>query len=358
MSSNLLQKIYYDPSHPASFSTCERLYKAVDRKIPKKDIKKWLKNQLAHTLHARSRKNFHRCKYIVDNISDQWQTDLMDLRNLAPENDGINYVVVVIDIFSKYVWTVPIERKTPEEIINAFDIIFSKTREKPAYLASDRGREYVNQKFSTYLKNKGIKYFSANSDDKKCCIVERVIRTLKELIFKYLTSQNTLRYVNVLEKITHAYNNRHHSAIGMCPAQVNPKNILQVWKNLYKNGKQAKELKPSKFKEGEFVRVSKLSHVFSKGYLPNYSDEIFKIKRVLQQNSLNVYKLEDLMHEEILGIFYEEELQSVINDDNTVHRVEKILKSRKIKGRNEVLVQWMGCPKKFNSWIPFTNIYN
>lgn len=355
MSQELLHQIYYNPSHPASFSSCQRLYSALNKKIPKKDIKNWLKHQLTYTLHARKRKHYKRDKYLVDNISEQWQTDLIDLRSIASENDGFNFIVVIIDIFSKYAWTVPIKRKTPDEIIRAFETIFHKTDERPIYLVSDRGKEYVNQKFQKFLKKRNIIYYSANNDDTKACIAERFVRTIKELIFKYMTSRNTLRYVNVLDDLTSSYNNRYHSSIGMTPSQVNPKNILEVWNNLnkFKRGKTTE-----KFKVGEYVRVSKQAHIFAKGYLPNFSDEIFIVKQVLEHESIIVYKLKDLMEEDIEGTFYEEELQAVIKDDNTVYRVDKILKTRKNKGRSEVFVEWKGWPSKFNSWIPYTNIYN
>lgn len=353
MNSELLRQAYYDPASYSAFSGIQRLQSVT--KLPKKTVESWLKEQLTYTLHHRKRRNYKRQRYQVDNISEQWQTDLIDLRSLATENDDFNYIVVVIDVFSKYAWTAPIKRKSSDEIITVFKNILSESNTKPEVLVSDRGREYVNIKFQNYLKRQDIKYFSATDGETKACIAERFIRTIKELIFRYLTAHNTLRYVDVLEQLTESYNNRYHTSIGMSPSSVNPRNVLQVWKNLNKN---ISVKKTAKFKEGEYVRISRPGHVFTKGYLPNFSDEIFIINKVLNHQSVTVYKLVDLMNEEIEGCFYEEELQSIIKTDETVYRIEKILKTRKRRGKTEVLVQWKGWPEKFNSWIPHEYINN
>jgi hypothetical protein len=226
---------------------------------------------------------------------------------------------------------------------------------KPLYIVSDRGKEFVNNKFQIFLKKNDVGYFSANNDDTKACIAERFIRTIKELIFKYLTSKNTLRYIDVLESLTYAYNHRKHSSIGMAPADVSEKNILEVWKQLRKNRNIRNINKKPKFRINEYVRVSKTHHIFSKGYMPNFSDEVFVIKEVLTRDPI-VYKLKDLQEEDVDGTFYEEELQSIIKNKNSVYRVESVLKIRHNKGRREAFVAWKGWPKKFNSWIPYENI--
>lgn len=350
---NYLHEIYYDPANPAAFSGVQRLHTSLKRKVSKQEIKDWLKNQLTHTLHANKRKNYNRDRYIVDNISEQWQIDLIDLRNLAVENDGINFIVAVIDVFSKFAWLVPIKRKTSEEIIRALNEIFSTTDEKPRFIVGDKGKEFTNLAFQNLLKRHNIQFFSPKNEEIKAAVVERFIRTAKQLIFKYLTSRNTFRYIDVLPKLTYAYNHRYHTSIKMCPAEVNPGNILQVWKNLY--SKKIEE-KPPKFCVGQHVRVSKSAHIFDKGYLPNFSDEIFVIENVIPRNP-TIYKLKDLMGEDIDGSFYENELQEVALNDKTMYRINKILKSRRKNGKKEVLIEWKGWPAKFNSWIP-TYIFN
>ena len=90
----------------------------------------------------------------------------------------------------------------------------------------------------------------------------------------------------------------------------------------------------------------------SKGYLPNYTRELFKIKQIIF-GPVIVYKLEDLSGEDIDGTFYEQELSL---DSTKEYKVEKIIRKKKIKGKEYALVKWLGYGNKFNSWEPIENI--
>ncbi|KAG8236797.1 hypothetical protein J437_LFUL017012, partial [Ladona fulva] len=83
-----LSKIYYDPSHPASFSGVEKLWKAVRPEMSLEQVRSWLESEEGYTLHKPIRRKFPRNKYIVDNMDDLWQADLVDMRELKSENDG------------------------------------------------------------------------------------------------------------------------------------------------------------------------------------------------------------------------------------------------------------------------------
>ena len=96
--------------------------------------------------------------------------------------------------------------------------------------------------------------------------------------------------------------------------------------------------------------------MFYKGYLSKWSEEIFKIISRKRFSGKNLYKLEDLLGEEISGFFYELELQKV--EYPKVFRVEKILKSRKIGPKTEHYIKWLGYPSKFNSWISALDLEN
>src|SRR5882757_995858 len=102
MSDKILQSIYYNPKHQATFSSPERLYDAVkDRGISLNKVKKWLSGELTYTLHRQSKKNFKRNKILVSHIDEQWEADLVDMREFASKNNKINYILTVIDCFSK-----------------------------------------------------------------------------------------------------------------------------------------------------------------------------------------------------------------------------------------------------------------
>lgn len=143
----------------------------------------------------------------------------------------------------------------------------------------------------------------------------------------------------------------------MRPADVNSGNIMTVWCNLYDRKRDRQDVsEPAKLNVGDHVRITKYKHVFQKGYETNWSDEIFIIESVIKRSPRVVYALKDLEGESITGTFYSKELQKVTYHPSMKYKIDKILRSRRIGGRKEVLVKWKGYPNKFNSWIPASNL--
>ena len=120
-----------------------------------------------------------------------------------------------------------------------------------------------------------------------------------------------------------------------------PENSPLVWYNLY-GAYLAAEYGQPKFKVGETVRISKYKTVFDKDYLPNYSEEFFKIKQVKIRRPI-VYELEDTKGEELTGIYYEDELSPYDVTKETTYKVEKVLGKKTVKGKKYVLVKYKGC---------------
>ena len=160
--------------------------------------------------------------------------------------------------------------------------------------------------------------------------------------------QGTYNWVDVLDELTENYNNTKHSGILMKPADVNRSNKDLVWVTLY--GSALGKLPLPKFRVGDTVRVSKYKSIFSKGYEANFTEDIFKISRVLRGDP-NMYEREDHEGEPIIGKFYEEELSAVDKKDDT-YRIEKVLRKRK----GMALVKWLGYDSR--SWIPIEDIKN
>ena len=165
-------------------------------------------------------------------------------------------------------------------------------------------------------------------------------------MWKYFYSKGTYNWIDVLDELTKNYNNTKHGSILMKSKDVNKTNENMVWITLY--GSPMGNLPLPKFRIGDTVRVSKYKSVFAKGYEANFTEEIFKVKKVLRGDP-TIYELEDHEGEPIIGKFYEEELSSVNKKDDT-YRIEKILKKKK----NMALVKWLGYDSR--SWVPLEDI--
>ena len=101
-----------------------------------------------------------------------------------------------------------------------------------------------------------------------------------------------------------------------------------------------------KFKINDVVRVSRYRGTFDKGYLPNWSEEYYRVTKI-ENTAPPVYVLSDMMDEVLQGTFYGHELQKIVIDPNATYRIEKVLK----KKRGSIFVKFVGWPNKFNMWI-------
>lgn len=309
-----LEKVYFNPSHEASFSGATKLLRLAHRKkISRAKALQWLEGQDAYTKHRPVRRRFPRRFYNVRNIDDLWEADLVDLRAIKDYNDGYVYLLVVIDTLSKFAWVQPLRDKSAVSVAKAFNLILSKKNSSgrsPVYLQTDRGKEFVGAAFQDLLKKKDIQFRIARNPDIKAAIVERFNRTLKERMWRYFTYSRQKRYLDVLQSIVSAYNNSTHSAIKMTPVSVTLATAARARQNLIQRYKRPERCRP-KYKEGDIVRISSAKAAFAKGYEGGWSSELFKIHRVSLSICPVVYFLRDLHDEDIDGIFYEPELSRV-----------------------------------------------
>ena len=274
--------------------------------ISSRTVQDWLHRQDVYTLHKPIKRKFTTRRVLVSGVDDQWQADLVDMRNF--KDGSYQYILTVVDVFSKYAWAVPIKRKTGEEISNAFKRLFKER--KPKKLHTDKGLEFINKPTKQLLKDFQIHWF-ATENETKAQVVERFNRTLKTKMWKYFTKQGNQRWVKVLPDLIYNYNTSKHRSIGMTPSEASLKrNESEVYTKLFpsKNTKTQR----SKFKVGDHVRITVKRGDFRKGYRPNFTKETFIISQVLDTTPFT-YRIKDKDGEEISGSFYNEELVKVIN---------------------------------------------
>jgi hypothetical protein len=286
-------------------------------------------------LHKPVVHHFRKRTVYVSGIDEIWAADLVDMQSFAKDNDGVKYLLTVIDVFSKYGWIVPLNDKSGKSTAAGFMKIFTSGR-KPGKVWVDKGREFYNKDVK-----KLVELYSTENEEKSC-VVERWNRTMREKMFKYFTANSTRRYIDVLNEMVNSYNNTRHSSIKMTPAKASLKaNEKTVWMNLFGN-EIHKAIKP-KFSIGDKVRITKKKNIFEKGYTPRWTEEIFTISTI-QYTDPPTYKITDANDEEIQGSFYEQELQKSTQE---IFRIEKIIK----KLGNKSLVKWSGYSDSFNSWV-------
>ena len=308
---------------------------------------KWIE-KLADELHKPIRRNFPRRRVVVKHIDDTWCSDLVEMQKFSKWNKGYRYLLMVLDVFSKYGWIVPLKDKKGECVAAAFTSILSEGR-KPKRLWVDKGKEYYNKHVKNLLDSEGIEMYSTENEEKSM-ICERWNRTIKTKMWKRFTAQNTTEYLDMLNPLVEEYNNTKHRSIGMTPVEASKKkNEGIVFMKLYGDVRTPKAYGLPKYKVGDLVRISKYKRkVFDKGYTPNWTEEIFVVEGVVYTNPIT-YKLKDLSGEEIQGSFYEQELLRSKLPITGPFRIEKVI--RRKPGTGEALVKWSGYPEKFNSWV-------
>ena len=338
-----LKRRYRDPGQPGSLGGAARFAKA--QGITVQRAKRVLEHELGYTLHKPTRRRFPTSRVLVFGPDEQWAADLVDVQRLKRDNKGTNYLLTVVDVFSKYAWVVPIKQKTGPLVAQALATLFETDKRSPQKLQTDDGKEFYNKHVTKVLKEHGTHHFST-AGDTKASVVERFNRTFKQRLYRYMTTYNTIKYLSALPKLVSGYNASFHRSIGMAPRDVNESNAEEVWDTLY-DTKKKKKKKKTTLKVGDRVRLNKKHRPFKKGYLPGWTEEVFLITRVNLDGNVPTYRISEWDDTPIKGTFYAQDLQKVTVTDDDLFRIDSVVRRKKDK----VLVRWKGWPSKYDSWI-------
>ena len=312
-SDKVLRDNAYDIASNPKYNGYQRVlasmvYKFFDKKSTGSGFKK-LKNTtklsssiLAEELHKPIIRKFNKRKVYSQFKDNIWGVDLADMQSLSRKNKGIKYLLCAIDLFSKYAFVIPFKDKKGISIVNAFNKTIKQSNRKPNKTWVDQGGEFYNNVFEKWLPDNDIIIYSTYNEGKSV-VAERFIRTLKNKLYKHMTATGKKVYYDVLDDVVNKYNNTKHGTIKMKPIDVGDNN-KRVY--IYEHNE-----KDSRFKVGERVRISKFKNIFAKGYAPNWGSEIFIVDKV-NDTVPYTYNLKDLNDEEIIGSFYDKELQNTI----------------------------------------------
>jgi Integrase core domain len=306
-----LSSLYYDAKSSASFGGSNKLRKAAiaaGLNVSLADVKEWLSSEDTYTLHKPRRKRFPRNKTLVYDIDDLHQADLAEMQADAKWNDGVRYLLVVIDCLSKYLWVRPLTDKTGPTVAAALEDLYSESGRMPKNFQTDKGREWLNVNVRRLMRRRKINFYTSQNPESKSSMAERVIRTLKGRIYRYCTSEDTRKYLPRLQALVDGYNAAKHRTIDMAPKDVTQADVAAILARMFPAEKKKYKFN---FTVGDYVRLAKERLPFDKEYRPTFTDEIFVVARRHNKQPTPTYSVRDMNDEPILGTFYEAEIQRV-----------------------------------------------
>ena len=275
-------------------------------------IKDFLRSYGGHNQYKRiTKKIFPRRRVIARFPFDVWMADLIvySQRYIKRANSNYAYILLLVDCFTKKVWAVPMKFKTSKWTADALDSVLKTLDEPPINLVTDRGLEFYNSHVQQVLQSYGINHYSTPTRTKmKASMAERAIRTFKTKLQRYFDDKKTFNWRKVINQFVDNYNQTPHASHGLAPQAVNEENRDQVYKKLYPD----KTLTTvCKLKINDKVRILKEKDQFEKGYTKSWSDEIYKIIKILQSNKVCWYHLAELNGTKLPGIYYYYQLNKV-----------------------------------------------
>ncbi len=375
----ILDKLYTDPESVAGFAGLEKLYregKKHDPDLKISDVANYLASQSVYTEYAPRRFKFLKRPVFISKPNHSLTADLADFQNLSTHNEGFKYVLFILDYFSRKLSTYPVRDKKSGTIAACFDAHLKKN---PNYkfIHVDEGGEFRGRANDRILRKYGLKQYFVKSRNHKAAVAERAIRTVKDKLYKILDYNNTKSYLAHMQRVVETYNRTpHRGLLNLTPNLVHKLTdpdilgelshvlYLNKFKNysprhLYNTTIHGPSPVPSvpRYKIGDHVKIlnSDSAEVFSKGYLPGYTKEIFVIRKIYKGPPLN-YRISDLAGDRIDGTFYAQDFKKAILP--TDFQIEKILRSKKIGKTKHYLVSYKGWPTKFDEWLPAHRVYS
>ncbi|MEM1283609.1 MAG: DDE-type integrase/transposase/recombinase [Chlamydiota bacterium] len=279
------------------------------------------KHDLVKELFAKTIKKFPREKVTPKHIDETWSIDLVDQSQLAKYNKGFKFILTCIDIFSRFAWAIPIESKSSNSVSEAFKVILESGR-KPKRIWCDKGKEFYNTVFKSFLSKHNMEMYSTYSE-LKAVFIERFNRTLREMLTIPVFIEGKANWIGKLETVLEKYNNRKHGSIKMTPVEASKKENEDA---VYAQMVDKRKFRKPRYEVGDLVRIPDKRTIFSKGDTTNWSYELFRIHQVLDEKPPE-YLIEDEKKEKILGIHYEQE---ILKSNFTFQSNRQVLKSLEI----------------------------
>jgi hypothetical protein len=297
-----------------------------DNKITLKDVKLFIEKQISTQLHKQQQTKKFDIPFVAPLPNSQWQIDLIDMQKFGTANKGYKWILIAIDIFSRFLYALPVKNKQAIETANAFEQMI-KT-EKPKLIISDDGGEWLGS-FAKLLVSNDILHSKVDvGDHRKLGVVDRMIKTIKGSIYKYFTENDTTTWIDILPTFVESYNNLPHGGIGDLTPIEGKKyigTITEIQANKIKN------VKKSNIKIGDKVRIRLSKTKFERGFAIRFSKTIYTV----ENKEGNSFVLNDGAKKRA------QELQKIIEPDenkmiaNEKSELDKAISVDKFKRKNQ-----------------------
>lgn len=343
---------YRTVGHPVALSAPGRVAKYFN--VNTEQAKHALQQIDSYTTHREyKRPRYFNPYYIYDPTF--FQCDLMEVRPLARYNSGVNYLCLIICVFSRKIWVYPMKTKSGEAMAAVLERWFDELplHVKVETWMSDKGKEFINAHVARVLQSRGVAHQLALGTS-KAAYAERAQKSFQRLLYTYLSDRETLHYLDVLDKLVQTYNTRAHRSLdGMTPNEAFSRKNRRHVRGLHMARYAKVPWQKPKLKVGDIVRVkaaptSKVATA-TRSYVQQFKPEYFVITRVNKKLKIPMYTLRSMdTDEDIIGQFYAAELSKVGSD---VFKVEKIIRWRGKRPNRQALVKWAHFGDQHNSWI-------
>lgn len=349
---NKIIRAYRTVGHPIAFSAPGRVAKHFE--ISRAQAKSVLQEIDSYTTHKEYKRPRQFNPYYIYEPTF-FQSDLMEVRPFAKYNNGIHYLCLIICVFSRKIWVYPMKNKSAASMRAVLELWLDNLplHVRVKTYMTDRGREYVNASVSSLLANRRIEHRLA-SGTSKCAYAERAQKSFQILLYKYLSDNETMRYIDILDALTQTYNTREHRGLkGMSPNEAFRKENKTRVRGIHMERYSKVKRRRPKLKVGDIVRVKSFSSskvaTSKRSYVQQFKAEYFIITKVNTDLAIPMYEIKSLDNDEnIIGQFYESELSKVKPD---AFKVERVIRWKGKKPNRRAFVKWLHFGPQHNSWI-------
>ena len=271
-------------------------------RLPVSKVRQFFHSKAFHKKFTLATRKLKRMRAFAKIKNEIWCMGFAHVDNLAKDSNGVKYLLVRQDLFHRTVNAKGMKTKHSPETVKAFSSMITK-QNRPKKNCVDKRTELPGA-LNKFCVAEGIQVYSTMSDT-KAAYAERTIRSLKNILYRYMEDFG-YKYVHKLPQFITVLNSKRNSSIDMRPKTVKNCDFMSILcsKPLRKN-------KKATFKTGDRVRISKCDLLFRKGYKSQFTREVFEILAIATRKP-PTYTIKGEQGEIIQGNFYQKELIKVI----------------------------------------------